>query len=51
MHLQPIFKKYPYYGGFVCENLFATGLCLPSGSNLTYLDKERIIIAFDEFFK
>ncbi|MEM0541993.1 DegT/DnrJ/EryC1/StrS family aminotransferase [Flavobacterium sp. j3] len=51
MHLQPIFKKYPYYGGFVCENLFATGLCLPSGSNLTYFDKERIINAFDEFFK
>jgi dTDP-4-amino-4,6-dideoxygalactose transaminase len=51
MHLQPIFEKYPYYGGFVCENLFASGLCLPSGSNLTNLDKERIMIAFDEFFK
>ncbi|WP_298515416.1 aminotransferase class I/II-fold pyridoxal phosphate-dependent enzyme [uncultured Kordia sp.] len=42
MHLQPIFEKYPYYGTNVCENLFNTGLCLPSGSNLTTQEKERI---------
>ncbi|MBY0245781.1 MAG: DegT/DnrJ/EryC1/StrS family aminotransferase [Sphingobacteriaceae bacterium] len=35
MHLQPIFEKYPYYGGKISEQLFANGLCLPSGSNLT----------------
>lgn len=51
MHLQPVFEKYPYYGGNVCENLFETGLCLPSGSNLTSLERERISDAFDEFFK
>ena len=51
MHLQPVFEKYPYYGGNVCENLFETGLCLPSGSNLTSLERERISAAFDEFFK
>lgn len=42
MHLQPIFEKYAYYGTNVCENLFNTGLCLPSGSNLTTQEKERI---------
>jgi dTDP-4-amino-4,6-dideoxygalactose transaminase len=43
MHLQPIFEKYPYYGKNVAENLFETGLCLPSGSNLTNDDRERIV--------
>lgn len=42
MHLQPIFENYPYYGNQVAETLFETGLCLPSGSNLTDIDRERI---------
>ncbi|MGP1500900.1 MAG: DegT/DnrJ/EryC1/StrS family aminotransferase [Bergeyella cardium] len=42
MHLQPVFKTSPYYGGSISENLFNNGLCLPSGSNLTDEDKERI---------
>ena len=42
MHLQPIFEHYPYYGATVAENLFETGLCLPSGSNLSDIDRERI---------
>ena len=42
MHLQPIFEHYPYYGATVAENLFETGLCLPSGSNLTVHDRKRI---------
>jgi len=42
MHLQPIFSNYPYYGSNVAENLFDNGLCLPSGSNLTNNDRERI---------
>jgi dTDP-4-amino-4,6-dideoxygalactose transaminase len=42
MHLQPVFKNAPYYGGKVAENLFETGLCLPSGSNLNEDDKNRI---------
>ena len=35
MHMQPIFKEYPSYTSGVSEKLFETGLCLPSGSNLT----------------
>jgi dTDP-4-amino-4,6-dideoxygalactose transaminase len=42
MHLQPIFEKYPFYGSNVAQNLFENGLCLPSGSNLTDIDRERI---------
>lgn len=50
MHLQPIFEKYSYYGGDVAENLFNNGLCLPSGSNLTHEDKQRIAEVFSSFF-
>ena len=42
MHLQPVFNNSPYYGEQVAENLFEHGLCLPSGSNLTEVEKERI---------
>ncbi len=51
MHLQPIFKNYPYYGGFTAEKLFENGLCLPSGSNLSDQDRNRIKIVFDTFFE
>ena len=50
MHLQPVFEKYPYYGTTIAENLFKNGLCLPSGSNLTELDKNRIKEALTRFF-
>lgn len=43
MHLQPVFADCPYYGGTVSEELFSKGLCLPSGSNLTDNDLERVI--------
>jgi dTDP-4-amino-4,6-dideoxygalactose transaminase len=45
MHLQPIFKNYPVYGGNVSEDLFNRGICLPSGSNLGDTEKERISAA------
>ena len=42
MHLQPVFADAPYYGNQVAEQLFDYGLCLPSGSNLTDAERERI---------
>ncbi|HET8803329.1 MAG TPA: aminotransferase class I/II-fold pyridoxal phosphate-dependent enzyme [Aequorivita sp.] len=42
MHLQPVFKNAPYYGGTISENLFEIGLCLPSGSNLKSEEKVKI---------
>lgn len=43
MHLQPIFEKSPNYADGTSEDLFDRGLCLPSGSNLTEEDLNRII--------
>lgn len=51
MHLQPVFDKYPYYGTKIAEELFNKGLCLPSGSNLTDEDKNRIKEVIETFFK
>ncbi|WP_373781675.1 aminotransferase class I/II-fold pyridoxal phosphate-dependent enzyme [Kaistella sp.] len=42
MHLQPVFVNSSYYGGTVAEKLFDNGLCLPSGSSLTDVDRKRI---------
>ena len=42
MHMQPVFKEYPYYGTGIAEKMFKNGLCLPSGSNLTDNDRLRI---------
>ncbi|MFY0483142.1 DegT/DnrJ/EryC1/StrS family aminotransferase [Flavobacterium sp. PLA-1-15] len=50
MHLQPIFAKCPYYGQRIAEELFENGLCLPSGSNLTSEDRDRLKEAFHKFF-
>lgn len=48
MHLQPVFADAPYYGGNVSETLFDKGLCLPSGSNMTDEDRERIAKIFSK---
>jgi dTDP-4-amino-4,6-dideoxygalactose transaminase len=42
MHLQPLYENYPFYGNKVAETLFENGLNLPSGSNLTDSDRDRI---------
>jgi len=43
LHLQPVFSNCETIGGQVAEDLFIHGLCLPSGSNLTNADLERVI--------
>lgn len=43
MHMQPLYEKHPYFGNGVAMKLFKTGLCLPSGSNLTELDLQRVV--------
>ncbi|GEM62189.1 pyridoxal phosphate-dependent aminotransferase [Sphingobacterium faecium NBRC 15299] len=50
MHLQPVFEGTPYYGTKVAEELFDKGLCLPSGSNLTDEERERIKVAIQQAF-
>ncbi|WP_291136258.1 DegT/DnrJ/EryC1/StrS family aminotransferase [Flavobacterium sp. UBA7663] len=51
MHLQPVFEMYPFYGTSVAASLFENGLCLPSGSNLTENQWERIVLVLEVFFK
>ena len=48
MHLQPVFKDYPFYGNGTSEKLFEKGLCLPSGSNMTDEDRNRILKVFQK---
>jgi len=42
MHLQPAFAGAKVYGGPVSANLFARGICLPSGAGLTEEEFARI---------
>lgn len=47
MHLQPVFDGCPFYGDGTSEALFENGLCLPSGSNLSQVDIDRVLEVFD----
>jgi len=51
MHLQPVFEDYPFFGDGASEHLFNIGLCLPSGSNLTHADYQRIFNELDTIFE
>jgi len=48
MHMQPLFCNAPYFshveGQDVSRELFETGICLPSGSNLTIEQQDRVIM-------
>lgn len=50
MHLQPVYKGAKFYGEGLCVNLFEDGLCLPSGSNLTDNDFDRIFNVLSKLF-
>ncbi|NLP44167.1 MAG: aminotransferase class I/II-fold pyridoxal phosphate-dependent enzyme [Peptococcaceae bacterium] len=59
LHLQPVFQKYKYFAhgsaadsqnspwaatnGSVADYIFNTGICLPSGSNMTTEEQDRVI--------
>lgn len=47
LHMQPLFEGIEYYphepGESVCERLFMTGICLPSGSSMSRADQMRVI--------
>ena len=50
MHMQPIFAGFPTYLNGVSESLFRNGLCLPSGSNLTDGNRDRITKVIRDLF-
>lgn len=43
MHLQPVYEQYEVIGGEVAQRLFRDGICLPSGSQLTEKELERVV--------
>lgn len=51
MQLQPVFvncKYFPHQGKSVSQKLFETGICLPSGSNLTEAQQGQVIEILDK---
>ena len=52
LHLQPVFKEIPFYGGNSAESMFNKGICLPSSVNLTLNDQEKIVeVIVEELIK
>ena len=51
MHLQQVFKTYPKYLNGKSDELYKKGLCLPSGSNLSENDLNRIVKIIKQYFE
>ena len=52
MHLQPFFEKYDYIdNGGVAEKLFVNGVCLPSDTNMTEEQQDKIIAIVKSLWK
>ncbi|ASF38487.1 pyridoxal phosphate-dependent aminotransferase [Halobacillus halophilus] len=55
LHMQPLYLGTPYYSHSehvdVSEQLFKTGLCLPSGSNLSEIEQVRVVNCLKESLK
>ncbi|QIW81464.1 DegT/DnrJ/EryC1/StrS family aminotransferase [Bacillus tequilensis] len=55
LHTQPLFKSSLFYShedtGSICDDLFKRGICLPSGSNLTEEEQDRVIDVLVHLFQ
>ncbi len=51
LHLQPVFQDCEAIGGQVSAGFFRDGLCLPSGSNLSTADVDRVIQVIKSTYK
>lgn len=51
MHQQPVFKEFPRYLNGISDELFKKGLCLPSGSNLTDNERNKVITAIGRYYR
>ena len=43
MHMQPLYAGSDYHGSGIDEHLFANGLCLPSGSDMSNEQLDEVI--------
>lgn len=50
MHLQPVFKGAPYFGGNVAQRLFSKGLCLPSTTSMKIEEVVDVANSLKEMF-
>lgn len=50
MHQQPVFKNAPSYINGISDELFKKGLCLPSGSNLTDIELNKVVSTIKTYF-
>lgn len=50
MHMQPVFKEHISFTNGVSEQLYNTGICLPSGSSLLQEDLDRITRIIKGYF-
>ena len=51
MHLQPVFREYPFYGDGVSASMFERGLCLPSSPAVNDDDIKRIVSIIDRLYQ
>ncbi len=54
MHLQPLYsscKYYPHNGDGISDDIFYMGVCLPSGSNMSEEQQQRVIDCIKKMFK
>ena len=51
MHLQPLYRRNHFVGESVAEDLFESGLVLPSGSNMSTDDIERVLETISQFIR
>ncbi|MEO6670577.1 MAG: DegT/DnrJ/EryC1/StrS family aminotransferase [Ferruginibacter sp.] len=49
LHQQPVFNHCESYNNGVADELFATGLCLPSGSNISGANLEKVVYEIKKF--
>ncbi|MEO8414739.1 MAG: aminotransferase class I/II-fold pyridoxal phosphate-dependent enzyme [Ginsengibacter sp.] len=49
LHQQPVFENCEVYNNGVADELFAAGLCLPSGSNTSGVNLEKVVCEIKRF--
>lgn len=49
LHQQPVFSDCENYNNGVADALFNTGLCLPSGSNISEANLEKVVVEIKKF--
>lgn len=49
LHLHKAYNEFEFIGRGTSESLFETGVCLPSGTSLSEVDQERVILSIQKY--